>query len=541
MYRVMVIDDEPIIRDGIVSVINGNGQDFEVVAEAGDGKAGLEMLAEVLPDVLITDICMPLLGGIELIELARTVNPDIKFIVISGYDDFEYVRRALQLGVCDYVLKPVEPAKLIATLEKLQADLDRQNDFFQNIRDLQGQVELFRAIMRNQLLYDLLTGKVPPEQLQPKLKNLGIPMEGHFHTVAILKIKRPEVMSPDFNGRDEIFQCYLVENIEAAFGGDCRAQVCNLGDDKVAVILNVTAGDYSAVFLRVNQILKRILIAIQRNLNAPAYAALGRFYRELPELKHAYREAKEALQHSLLQEKGNVVNYEDINIRPPVRDQRPPELERALIQQVKLCEKEQALQTLGTLMEYLRNLQSSDPLGIKRRVFEFAVLLLRTVETAGGLLKHILKEERISPYEKALRCETFSDLEEFTVKLVTDSLEELEKVKVGKGYSLVEQAREIIAVSYQNPELSLDDLAAKLFISPNYFRSIFKQQVGESFVEYLTGMRMAQARELLNDPSLKVTEIAGQVGYVDQHYFSICFKKYYGLTPSEYREWRRTS
>jgi two-component system response regulator YesN len=113
-------------------------------------------------------------------------------------------------------------------------------------------------------------------------------------------------------------------------------------------------------------------------------------------------------------------------------------------------------------------------------------------------------------------------------------------VKEGKGYSLVEKAREIIAVSYPNSELSLDDLAAKLFISPNYLRSIFKQQVGESFVEYLTGLRMGKARELLNDPSLKIAAIAGQVGYADQHYFSICFKKYYGLTPSEYREWRKT-
>lgn len=237
-----------------------------------------------------------------------------------------------------------------------------------------------------------------------------------------------------------------------------------------------------------------------------------------------------------MQEKGILVNYEDINTKKEVPWQRPVELEKQLVMQIKIGEKQHVQQTMARLLGHYRELKDWEPSRIKLLIFEIIVLLIRTVEEMGGYFKNVMKDEKCSPYEYIHRCETLTDMQQFLSTFVINCVEEIERVRVGKGYTLVEKAKEIMEASLEQREFSLDDVAARLYISPNYLRTLFKQQVGESFVEYLTRIRMEKALKLLDDVTLKVHQIAERVGYIDQHYFSICFKKYYGLTPTEYRE-----
>lgn len=536
MYKLMVVDDEQMIRDGIINFIINSKIEFEVVGEAADGKQALEMMPELMPEVIITDICMPLLDGIEFIESAKLINPDLKVIIVSGYDDFEYAQKALRLGVFDYLLKPVQADRLVDILQRIKEELDEHRDLLRDITELKKRFKMSLPVMRDRFFQELMTGKVKPEELAEKLQSLDLTITGQLYAVALIKMKNLKSANKESIKTEGLLQCYMTQITENMFPDYIKPYVFFQSGDRMVVLFAVSESDRQKVFIALNQNLKRVIISAQRSLSIDAYASLGKLYNDLAMIYQSYNEAEEAIQFSLLQEKGSVVNYEDINTQKDRQYKRPIEIEKQLLTQVKLGEKQQVPHTIQMLLDYYRGGKDIEPSRIKLLLLEITVLLVRTVEETGGSGKNVFKNGKITPYEQVEQCETLADMQEFFCEFVMKCLEEIEKVRVGRGYTIVEKAKEIIETSLENHEFSLDDVAGRLFISPNYLRNLFKQQVGETFVEYLTRHRMEKAIELLDDPSLKIHQIAEQVGYIDQHYFSICFKKFFGLTPTEYRE-----
>jgi two-component system response regulator YesN len=539
MYKLLVVDDEPIIREGIRRFIAGHPTGFTVAGEAASGKEALELLPELLPDVIITDICMPTLNGIELIEQAQTVNPDVKVIIVSGYDDFEYAQKAVRLGVFDYLLKPVAAAKLMEALGRVKEELEQRGNLLRDLDELKRRVRESLPVLRDRFFHDLIVGKVAADGLEQRLTYLDLKLAGRLYAVALLKVKTLPAGREERIAGEGLLQCSLVQIAESVFPVAFKPHCFFLSGDKLALLFAMPDGDRQRAFIALNQNLQRTVIAVQRHLALDAYAALGGLYDSLPQIQHSYAEAKEALRFSLLNEKSNVTNFEDIHTGSETQCARPVELERQLLSQVKLGERQAAQQTAAMLLGYYRGLPDIKPARFKQMLFEIAVLMLRMVEEAGGIIKNVTRDEAATPYDLIHRCETFQDLQQFLTGFTLSCLAEIEKVRAGKGYTLVEKAKEMIDAALSDNELAMDQIAARLFISPNYLRSLFKQQVGESFVEYVTRMRMERARALLDDATLKIYDIAALVGYVDQHYFSICFKKYFGLTPTDYRELQR--
>lgn len=538
-YKLLLVDDEPLIRDGIARFIAKHPMGYTVVGEAKSGKEALEMLTELLPDVIITDICMPMLGGIELIEQAQTINPDLKVIIISGYDDFEYAQKALRLGVFDYILKPIVAEKLIDALGRVREELDQRGGLLRDLDELKNRVKESLPILRDRFFHQLVSGKIAPDGLERRLDSLDLKLAGRLYAMALLKVKNIQSDQEELIMEEELVQCSLMQIVESLFPAALKPHCFFLAGDKLALLFTTSNEDRQRVFIVLNQNLQRMVIAVQRYLGMDAYAALGRLYDQLLQVSQSYAEAEEALRFSLLHEKGNIINFEDIHTGDETRCTRPVEMERQLLSQIKLGEKQAAQQTVAMILGYYRGLKDIKPSRFKQMVLEIAVLMLRMVEETGGSIKSTIQDDAAAPYDMIHRCETFQDLQRFLDEFTLSCLDEIEKLKIGKGYSLVEKVKEMIAAALNDNQLSMDQIAARLFISPNYLRSLFKQQMGESFVEYITRMRMERAKELLDDVTLKVYDIASMVGYVDQHYFSICFKKYYGLTPTDYRELKK--
>ncbi len=532
MYKIMVVDDELIIRRGIINALQDWEGGFVVVGEAENGKEALELLPDLLPEVMITDICMPTLNGLELIETAKTINPDIKIIILSGYDDFEYAQKALRLGVAEYILKPVHSEQLLTILERFQVELDQRFRFLEDLINLKRQLKVSQPLLREWFFHSLLAGKMTPEELEQKLQDLSLPLTGCLFGVALIRMKNLEQIRAANAGVLGFVQSLLVEVIETIFPQWIQAYPCFWGEDKLAVIFSLPTFDRQNVFMELNQNLKRVMLTVQKQLPIDIYAALGGLVDELIAVCHSYTQAEEAMQFSLLKDRGGVVNYEDIHLHADAPSARPLELERQLLLQVRLGEDDQISQSVRGLLDDCQQ----DPVRIKLYVFEITLLLVRTVAETNGNGMGWSRDLNGDPYKLVHQCESKSDLELFLSDFALGCSHEIQKTRQGKKYSIIEKVKEIIEGSFARSEFSLDDVAGRLFISPNYLRSLFKQQVGESFVEYLTRRRMEQARILLDDITLKVHQIAETVGYDDQHYFSICFKKYYGLTPSDYRE-----
>ncbi len=539
MYKLLLVDDEPMMREGISRFIANHPIGFTVAGEAASGQEALELLPELLPDVIITDICMPLLNGIELIEQAQMINPDVKVIIISGYDDFEYAQKALRLGVFDYILKPMVPEKLIDALSRVRDELDQRGNLLRDLDELKNRVKESLPVLRDRFFQELIGGKVAPDSLAQKLTALDLKLAGRLYAIALLKVKNRQSNRAEPVAEEGLLQCSLMQIAESLFPVTLKPHCFFLSGGKLVLLFATPDGDRQRVFISLNQNLQRMVIAIQRYLAREAYAALGRLYDDLLQVHRSRREAEEALRFSLLHEKGNVTNFEDIRTGDEALCARPVEMERQLLSQVKMGEKRAAQQTVAMILGYYRGLKDIKPTRFKQMVLEIAVLMLRMVEEMGGSIKSVRQDDAATPYDIIHLCETFQDLQRFLDEFTLNCLDEVEKLKVGKGYSLVEKAKEMIAAALNDNELSMDQIAARLFISPNYLRSLFKQQMGESFVEYITRMRMERAKQLLDDITLKVYDIAALVGYGDQHYFSICFKKYYGLAPTDYRELKK--
>jgi two-component system, response regulator YesN len=421
-------------------------------------------------------------------------------------------------------------------LLKIGEELDKHSNFLRDIDKLKKQIRVSLPVMRDRFFHELITGKIKPDALEQKLNYLDLKISGHLYAIALIKIKNIQSINDEFAGEEGLLQGYIIQVTENIFTEYIKSYSFFIFGDKMVILLSIQDSDKPRAFIALNQNLKRIIISIQRCLSIDAYASLGRLYGDLMMAAKSYSEVEEAIQFSFLKEKGSVVNYEDINTQKEFQWNRPVELEKQLLIQIKLGEKQQVQQTIEMILEYYRGFKDIEPSRIKLMVFEIAILLLRTVEETGGIIKNVTKDEKQTPYECVHRCETFRDLQQFLFMFTMNCIDEIEKARAGKGYTIVEKAKEIVDASLDNSEFSMDDVAARLYISPNYLRSLFKQQVGEAFVEYLTRIRMEKAQRLLDDATLKIHNIAEKVGYIDQHYFSMCFKKYFGLTPTDYRE-----
>lgn len=540
MYKIMVIDDESIIRQGIINAL-ASQPDFEVVGEAADGKEGLELMASLLPDLVITDICMPMMDGIELIEGSKAINPDVKFLIISGYADFEYAQKAIQLGVSDYLLKPVQTEELLGVLFRLKAELDEKNRFLLDLNNLQKEYTISLSLMQEWFFHELLAGNIQADELESKLNNLNLNMKGSYYGVALIHLKNFGSGNQKYPADKGFIQSYLLQIIKNIFPETIRTFLFFLNENRLVLLLSLAGGRRQELFLALNQNLKRVMVLVEKNLEIDLYASLGRLYDDLLKVSSAYAEAEEALQFSFLKGKGSLVNYEDINIHNDRQYPRPVKLEAELLLQIKLGETGQLREIVARFFQYYRNGDHLEPSRVKLFILETTILLLRTVEELGGVIQNTQTDERVDPYSQIYQCDTFEDLEGFFFNFAMDCATEIKRVRMGKNYSIVEKAKEVIEASLGNSEFSLDDVAALLYISPNYLRSLFKQQVKESFVEYLTRRRMEKAQLLLDDPTLKIYQVAEAVGFTDQHYFSICFKKYFNLTPTDYREAKKLS
>ena len=537
MYKILVVDDEPIIRSGIINALSGQEHGFVVAGEAANGMQALELLPELALDVIITDICMPTVNGLELIETAKSINPDLKVLVISGYDDFEYAQKAVRLGVDDYILKPVQAQHLLEILARVRVELDKRYLFLHDVSQLQKRLTVSLPLLREWFLQGLIAGKMTAPEIAEKLTDLDLRLTGPLFGVALLKMKNLQSATAPGAGKG-MAQTFLMQIAAAIFPAGIGAVPFFLSEDKLAILFDIASSDRQRVFIALNQNLKRIVLAVQNQLNVATYAALGSLYDELAAVSRSYSEAETALQFSFIQEKGGLVNYEDINLQTETSLAWPQELERQLLLQVRLGDGAGAARSAQAFFAYYRAQQGIKPGRVKQSVFEMTLLLQRTVAEAGGNIAGYGADAQSDPYQLVQECETLTELEQFLIDFARACCDAIQKARLGKNFSIVEKAKQIIESSLEQSEFSLDDVAGRLFLSPNYLRSLFKQQVGESFVEYLTRRRMEKARDLLDldDVTLKVHHIAEMVGYNDQHYFSICFKKYFGLTPTDYRE-----
>lgn len=483
MYTLLIVDDEEIEREGMAQFIPWDSYEIKVVSTARNGAEGLEKIAKFRPDLAIVDIKMPVMNGIEMIRQAKEQYPDMTFVVLSGYGDYEFTSQAMELGVRHYILKPCDESKMIPVLNKAFAELEEARKKNARSEKLETEARLLKPYAREQLFRDLLLGKA---QASSGARQLVDELGGEQRMVLLLDFR----LKCGFDSLER----YVVGNMLGDLLPDGTLLMTTGVDRDVLVLADAMAE--SSVETAV-QVLKK---EFKRLETLPMLSSASRT-GTLAELSVLFRQAQELLQL-------NMDENEPALLRPS-RNAALPETVNEIFDL-------EALRQTGSYEELLQEL-----------AFSFA--------------KMEAKDYR--PQQRQKLCELAWKLLFEDKAAPEDSLPAwADALTAAWNHPQPDaRSREIFLAIYENlpePEFSLQTIAQqRLFMSEDHLRRIFSQMTGNRFSAYLEHCRITQARRLLEfQPDMKISRLAELVGYpLDGQYFSKVFRKICGVTPTEYR------
>ena len=531
--KVFLVEDEMVIRRGIKNSIDWEKEGYIFCGEASDGELAYPMIIKEKPDILITDIRMPFMDGLELCKLVKKELPNIKILILSGYDEFDYAKEAIRLGVTEYLLKPISSGKLLEALNGVSESIRREKEdkdlvrkYMEEMPEHEKQKFFEQMIAGNLSMADALeTGKKYEMNLSAGMYNLLL----FRFTLGEENRKSGELL-----GEAEYAIEKLTERLEYVFE-------FQRGVEGWAFLL--MADNEEQMSERVKE-LSKDLEEIMKNYSTIAYfGGIGQPVARLRELEESFREAERALAARFTMELNRIISVEDIRMAQNVDT----------LDDIEITSFGEIEKTRTMLEKFLNN-------GAEDEIDEFVDVYINELPEEN--LKSVLMRQYIimdayivmmSFCEKIEGIEGEMQAQSEELKNSMKTIQTLEEIKnyirmllkkiigvrdtiSGRRYSdIIEIAKDQIRKTYMSDEISLNTIAAEVGMSPSYFSSIFSKEMGKTFVEYLTEIRMDRAKELLMCSSMKTSEIGYEVGYKDPHYFSYIFKKTQNCTPKEFR------
>lgn len=519
-YKVFFVEDEIITREGIRENVDWQSSGFEFCGEAADGEMALPLLRTAQPDVLITDIKMPFMDGLQLSKIVRERMPWIRIIILSGHDEFEYAQQAISLGVTDYLLKPVTVQKLESVLQKLALQLSEERKQQATLKALQEQMEDSRAVLRERLLFRLVVGAVSSAEALEKGQALGLDLISRHYLVLILKL--------ELGDRTEQYDHEEYQQIQ-----NTLSELAQENPD--VFVLKRDWGDMTLImkgstpeFLEEDRDL--LLHKIRQTAEKTRYRVaigVGSTKDRIADISQSFVDALMHIQ--------NHTSENDSGAGNSTVQRELIQLDKAALENYLRCGKRDDFNDffdgfIGRLSETA--LKSTL---IKNYIFiDLMLAVAKLINELGGEIDRILPE--LNAIETLLSdVGSVEHLREQAQKIVFVGLAYRDSRPNDQHMHLIRQAKVYMEQQYANPELSLNDVAAQANLSPSHFSVVFSQEMHQTFKECLTEIRITKAKELLRMTMLRSAEIAYQVGYNDPHYFSSVFKKHTGLSPLEFR------
>lgn len=535
MYKVLLVDDEIMIREAISESIDWNGLGFELIGSCANGKKAVEKMSEEVPDLILTDICMPFMDGLELSKYVFENHPQIKVAIISGYDHFDYAKKAIQYQVMEYILKPVTAEELSRTLISIKERLQKEEKEIAHIDQIKTAYEKSKPVLKERFLNQLIRGGSIYRDLKERMNSYGIRLMGDTYAVARILCRSSFAFSGKYPEiRDEIV-LFAIYNVVAEMMQEEHNCVAFQDAEDVVVLLVSDESSYQ-VERRMVSLYGRIREFVVSELRIETIMSAGKCVTDLQDLHQSYENAKTMYQYGFLFDAHEILFGRFLEDKKADVEIDISNWTERIITAVKQADHELIYSVVRNFMETFR-----DNYVKKSNVITYIQsLVLKLVRVIGSGMGNSRIEER----EKAflLELQNFQKLHELEAELIRfceelTTLNECQKEVLQKNPA--EKALEYIEQNYSNWEISLNSVCHYMAMSTSYFSTMFKNHTGETFIEALTKKRMEKAKELLESTNLKAYEIAEEVGYNDPHYFGSTFKKCTGMTPTEYAKKRR--
>ena len=530
--KVFLVEDEVIIRSGVKKSINWEQEGYEFVGEASDGELAYPMILKEKPDILITDIRMPFMDGLELSRLVKKELPDIKILILSGYDEFEYAKKAIKIGVTEYLLKPISAAKLTEVLNAV-AETIRQENEEKNL------LETYFAEMREnterdkmRLFEKLLMGDLSMGEILEAGERFGMNLGASCYKIVLFKILAN--LENHVYAEQMVDACSSVEQAASMMEG---VYVFQRGVEGWAFLL--TAQDEKSMEESAKILYQNLKQAMKNYTQLEYFGGIGSTVPRIRSLKQSFREADRAFAARFVEEANQIISQKEFE-----KSQMEEGLKmQGVVQIGKSREMLQKFLSNGTREEvkafsdaYISRIEEENIRSTMVRqyvVIDVCIVILSFCERISSANR--LQEEAEELQKMMQKIHSLSEIKKYVVRLLNEAIE-LRDAESGRRYSdLIAAAKKEIENHYMTEEISLNTVAISVGMSPSYFSSIFSKEAGKTFVEYLTEVRIEKAKEFLMCSSMKTSEIGYEVGYKDPHYFSYIFKKVKGCSPKEYR------
>ena len=531
MYKAIIADDEASVRNGLKRHFDWQAYGIEVVADFPDGQKAFDFIQQNPVDLVITDVRMPHLDGIELSKLIHERFPKTKIIFVSGYEDTEYLRNALKMDAVDYILKSIDLDEFAATISKVTASMNAEIIRDQSIAEMEKKLEMSIPLLQQRSLMLLISDDFEYEEIsRDRLSYLGIPLQDDIcYCVIVLQIRDIWRTFSDMNEHQRLmFSIQFQNEMEAVLRQHDR-QICfenRLGE--YVMILDAQGEGYEDMLLSISEELSLIL---EREYGMHCRIGISERFKGLDQTRQSYENAVNAIHKRYYLNNSQSISvdkFEEIINISNAKERADKEICEALLS----GDMDRVKETLGKTFEDLEALPSQDD----QQNFMIFLLLLPT-----RVLSNIRSGEKGSYdyqrklLERFLYCADQREQKLLLLELYEEVTALLNSRSEAHPNYIIDRTKQLIDNSFKE-QISIASLAEEVYLTPTYLCTLFKQTTGHTINEYLTDVRIYQAKKLLGNPQIKLYDVCDQVGYLSPSYFSKIFKRYTGMTPSEYRD-----
>lgn len=529
MIRILICDDEGIVRESLKFIIQQRFKEECELAFAKNGRTAMELADVFRPDVVLMDIQMPGINGIEAMRGIRAKYENVVFIVLTAYDNIEYTQGSIDIGVLAYLTKPIKRKELTETLQKAMHMVDRQKEKASYDLEVQEKLESVVPMIENGFVYSMLLEEGIGEETYFRYKEL-LDIKEEYGYAMVIECGddcNKGKMSNTVGSGIKLQKHFMLfrEIVKAAVSGIMGALMAN----RVVMLIPCHKKDM-AYEERVEIIdnVRSMLRDLEKQIGLKFKVGIG----SVRTWKHIYQSYREAMD-TALQGIGKVTHCGDLPVTCIYEADYPDELERDLFDAVSRGDSQEATKLSIQFFQWMMGQAPELNGSIRLKTLEFVLWTERIAYMQGGMVyRYSIREDYL---DTLMSFQNFQELELWYIRKIQESCRHIEMKRQEKTDNIVERAKEYIGRNYMG-DLSLEEIARELGVSAYYLSKLFKESEGVNYIDYVTGLRMDYAKAQLSGTEKSIKKICLESGYADPNYFSRIFKKWTGVTPTEYRE-----
>lgn len=525
MIKLLIADDEHIVTESIKFIVDKFITGVQVVGTAASGREAIEKSIELKPDVIFMDIRMPGINGIDAIRQVKNTNNDIVFVIITAYEYFDYAKDAVNLGVYEYLLKPLNKNKVIEILNKICEMISLNREAIQREILLKERINKIIPHMEGQFIYSQLFNGRVIKDIEFYEEIFGMKIKHGYVIMGIVDEFQSSIKEENLKNSLKKQKFYDIFSLELK-----KLTPCLIGppllDRTVAYIPIDQNIDSYKIRNKSIDVATKIIDRISKSVKIHYKIGVGRSY----DIENFSKSCNEAYMAASFENNDMVVHFEDIVPSLNKIDTYPTNKEKVLIHKMLTKDYKGVLNAFEDIFWWLSQHHKNDINKIKSRLIELFIVLKRAIPY------DVLENDSPSQsyLTNILKINNISELKISYIDYLKNTINEMKKSREKELNGLISKAIQYIDKNY-NKNISLDDVAKELNMSYHYFSKFFKESAGKNFVDYLTELRISKSKEILTDMNISIKEVCYTIGYSDPNYFSKIFKKVTGMTPTEYR------